>query len=72
MLITGVTSVDSLKTEKTLPQLTPIKAFPTTIFIGRDGKVKKIHAGFYGPGTGEYYDAYRKDFEDTIDSLLKQ
>jgi thiol-disulfide isomerase/thioredoxin len=72
MLITGVTSVDSLKTEKTLPQLTPIKAFPTTIFIGRDGKVKKIHAGFYGPGTGEYYDAYRKDFEETIDTLLKQ
>jgi thiol-disulfide isomerase/thioredoxin len=72
MLITGVTSADSLKTEKTLPQLTPIKAFPTTIFIGRDGKVKKIHAGFYGPGTGAYYDAYRKEFEETIDALLKQ
>jgi len=72
MLITGVTSADSLKTEKTLPQLTPIKAFPTTIFIGRDGKVKKIHAGFYGPGTGEYYDAYRREFEETIQDLLKQ
>ena len=72
MLITGVTSADSLKTEKTLPQLTPIKAFPTTIFIGRDGKVKKIHAGFYGPGTGAYYDAYRKEFEETVEALLKQ
>jgi peroxiredoxin len=72
MLITGVTSADSLKTEKTLPQLTPIKAFPSTIFIGRDGKVKKIHAGFYGPGTGEYYDAYRKEFEETIGALLKE
>lgn len=72
MLITGVTSADSLKTEKTLPQLTPIKAFPTTIFIGKDGKVKKIHAGFYGPGTGEHYDAYRKEFEETVNGLLKQ
>jgi thiol-disulfide isomerase/thioredoxin len=71
MLITGVTSGDSLKTEKTLPQLTPIKAFPTTIFIGRDGKVKKIHAGFYGPGTGSYYDAFKKEFEETIETLLK-
>lgn len=72
MLITGVTSVDSLKTEKTLPQLTPIKAFPTTIFIGRDGKVKKIHAGFYGPGAGEFHTAFRKEFEATVDELLKR
>jgi thiol-disulfide isomerase/thioredoxin len=72
MLITGVTSADSLKTEKTLPQLTPIKAFPTTIFVGRDGKVKKIHAGFYGPGSGEHYEAYRKEFEATVSELLSQ
>jgi thiol-disulfide isomerase/thioredoxin len=71
MLITGVTSGDSLKTEKTLPQLTPIKAFPTTIFVGRDGKVKKIHAGFYGPGSGPYYEAYKKEFEETLQALLK-
>lgn len=71
MLITGVTSADSLKTEKTLPQLTPIKAFPTTIFIGKDGKVKKIHAGFEGPGTGARYDLYKEEFEKTISSLLK-
>jgi peroxiredoxin len=72
MLVTGVTSADSLKTEKTLPQLTPIKAFPTTIFIGRDGKVKKIHAGFEGPGTGQHYEAYKKEFNATVDALLKQ
>ena len=36
MLITGVAVGDSLRTEKTLPQLTPIKAFPTTIFLGKD------------------------------------
>lgn len=71
MLITGVTSADSLKTEKTLPQLTPIKAFPTTIFIGKDGKVKKIHGGFEGPGTGARYDLYKEEFEKMISSLLK-
>ncbi len=71
ILITGVTSDDPLRTEKTLPQLTPIKAFPTTIFIGRDGKVKKIHGGFYGPGTGVHYDESRKRFYDTVNELLK-
>ncbi len=72
MLITGVTSVDSMKTEKTLPQITPIKAFPSTIFIGKDGKVKKFHTGFYGPGSGRYFDEFKKEFEETITELLKQ
>ena len=72
MLITGVSSVDSLKTEKTLPQITPIKAFPSTIFIGKDGKVKKFHTGFYGPGSGEYYEEFKKEFEATVTALLKE
>ena len=71
-LNTGVTTNDSLRTEKTLPQLTPIKAFPTTIFLGKDGKVKKIHPGFEGPGSGEHHEQFKKEFYATIDELLKQ
>ncbi len=69
MLITGVTSADSLRTEKTLPELTPIKAFPSTIFIGRDGKVKSIHAGFSGPATGLHHEAFKQEFDRTIRAL---
>jgi thiol-disulfide isomerase/thioredoxin len=72
MLITGVSSVDSFKTEKTLPQITPIKAFPSTIFIGKDGKVKKFHTGFYGPGSGVYFEEFKKEFEETVTLLLKE
>ena len=72
ILNTGVTTSDSLRTEKTLPQFTPIKAFPTTIFIGKDGRVKKVHPGFEGPGTGQHYEAYKKEFNATVDALLKQ
>lgn len=72
MLITGVTVNDSLRTEKTLPQLTPIKVFPTTIFLGKDGRVKKIDTGFYGPGTGIYYEEYKKNFYATITALQKE
>lgn len=71
LLITGVTVSDTLRTEKTLPQLTPIKAFPTTIFIGKDGKVAKIKAGFKGPGAGAYHEELKKEFATTIDALLK-
>lgn len=72
LLNTGVTSSDSLRTEKTLPQFSPIKVFPTTIFIGKDGKVKKVHAGFSGPGTGKHYEEFKAAFEATISELLAQ
>ncbi len=71
MLITGATANDSLKTEKTLPQITPIKVFPSTIYINKKGNVYKIHSGFYGPGAGKYFEEYKKEFYATIDQLLK-
>jgi hypothetical protein len=52
--------------------MTAIKVFPTTIFIGRDGKVKKVHPGFAGPGAGEYHEQFKKEFDLTIEELLKQ
>lgn len=72
VLITGVTYNDSLRTEKTLPQLTNLKAFPTTIFIGKNGAVKKIYTGFTGPGTGTFYEQYKKEFDQTINTLLQE
>jgi thiol-disulfide isomerase/thioredoxin len=72
MLITGVRVGDTLRTEKTLPEITRIKMFPTTLFIGRDGELKSTHTGFYGPGTGAHYEAYKKEFYSVIDELLKQ
>ena len=72
LLNTGVTVSDSLRTEKTLPQLTPIKSFPSTIFLDKNGRVAHIHAGFEGPGTGEHYEALKKDFEATVNRLLKE
>lgn len=71
MLITGVLSSDTLRTEKTLPQMTPIKAFPSMIFIGKDGTVKKTHAGYSGPATGIHHENFKKEFEDEIKLLLE-
>jgi thiol-disulfide isomerase/thioredoxin len=72
MLITGVTSTDEQKTEKTLPQLTPIRAFPTSIFLDRKGNVREIHSVFYGPGTKQYFEEYKKVFKNIVDGLLKE
>ena|ERR1700689_4799103 len=70
ILITGVSVNDSLRSEKTLPQLQTIEGFPTTIFIGKDGNVAKIHTGFNGPGTGEHYDEQKKEFYGIVNALL--
>jgi thiol-disulfide isomerase/thioredoxin len=61
---------DKQKASETLPMLNKVVAFPTMIFIGRDGKVKKIHTGFSGPGTGVYYDQFVQHFNETVNELL--
>lgn len=72
VLITGVTVSDSLRTEKTLPQVTPIKVFPSSIILDKSGKVRKLDNSFFGPGTGEHYEAYKKDFYETMNKLLQE
>ncbi len=71
MLITGVSVADSLRTEKTLPQITPIKGFPTTIFLDRKGNVREIHSSFYGPGSGKHYEEFKIEFFATVERLTK-
>jgi thiol-disulfide isomerase/thioredoxin len=61
---------DKAKAAETLPMLNAVVAFPTTIFIGKDGKVKKIHTGFSGPGTGVYYQQFVEEFNETVNELL--
>jgi thiol-disulfide isomerase/thioredoxin len=70
MLVTGVTVADPARTEKTLPQLEKINAFPTLIIIDKKGVVRKIHSGFSGPGTGIHYEHFKDDFDKIIGDLL--
>lgn len=60
----------SVKTEAAtvLPSLNAVLAFPTTIFVDRSGRVRKIHTGFNGPGTGEHY----KKLTAEVTALIKQ
>jgi thiol-disulfide isomerase/thioredoxin len=63
---------DKDKASETLPMLNKVVAFPTTIFIGKDGKVKKIHTGFTGPSTGVYYEQFQQQFNETVNELLSE
>ena len=70
LLVAGVS--DKKKASATLPDLSRVLAFPTSVFIGRDGKVRRIYSGFSGPGTGSHFEELRADFENEIQALLKQ
>jgi thiol-disulfide isomerase/thioredoxin len=70
ILFAGLSSTEAAS--KALPQLNGIASFPTTIFIDKKGKVRKIHSGFSGPATGKFYEEFKTEFNDLIDSLVAE
>ncbi|HTV66104.1 MAG TPA: TlpA disulfide reductase family protein [Bryocella sp.] len=66
LLLSGTT--DQGQIAKTLPQLVGFGAFPTSIFIDRDGHVRQILAGFTGPSTGEKY----QEVQQRMDELVRE
>lgn len=70
ILLAGIS--DTRAAGATLPQLTNFTAFPTTIFLGRDGRVRRIHAGFYGPAMGERQRELEREFEREVERLLAE
>jgi thiol-disulfide isomerase/thioredoxin len=69
MLLAGSTEEGEIG--RRLPQLVNFGAYPTTIFIGRDGLVKRIHTGFEGKATGERFAKLKAEYEELIKDLLE-
>ena len=55
-----------------LPFLDHIMSYPTCIFIDRAGKVRRIRTGFYGPGTGEHYENYKRNLKLFLEKMLAE
>ena len=53
-----------------LPQGKNLNSWPTSFFIGRDGLVKTIHAGFSGPATGPAYEQLKGELDALVQKLL--
>lgn len=53
-----------------LPMLNHILSFPTTIFIDKKGKVRRIYTSLSGPATGIYYEEYAEEFNAFMSELL--
>ncbi len=70
LLLAGVSDAEAAGA--TLPQLHGFTAFPTTVFLGRDGRVRLVHAGFLGPATGARHTLQVDEFRSTIERLLRE
>jgi thiol-disulfide isomerase/thioredoxin len=70
LLLAGVNDTEAAAA--TLPQLRGFTSFPTTVFLGRDGRVRRVHAGFYGPAMGAQHERMIREFEAEVERLLAE
>jgi thiol-disulfide isomerase/thioredoxin len=74
MLIAGTTnpSPTSKTIADALPQIVNFGAYPTTIFLGRDGRVRSVHAGFASPAAGAEHVRLKQEVRDLVERLLAE
>lgn len=60
------------KAQQKLPMLNHVLSYPTTIFVDKNGEVRKIHTGFNGPATGDKYIEFKEEFDRFVTQLLSE
>jgi len=55
-----------------LPQTVNLNSFPTTFFLGRDGRVRSAHAGFPGKASGTFHEQAKQEMTHTVEQLLAE
>jgi hypothetical protein len=58
--------------QEKLPQAVNLKAWPTSFFLGRDGKVRRVHVGFTSPGNASHDAALKAEITREIEALLAE
>lgn len=72
ILLAQTGSTNKQKANNKLPMLNNLLSYPTTIFIDKKGKVRKIHTGFNGPATGEKFIEFKTEFERFVGELRNE
>ena len=63
---------DQADVAEKVPQIHNLNSFPTTIFIGRDGLVRAVHAGFAGAVSGVFHENAKEEITATVERLLAE
>ncbi len=72
ILLAQIGTSSKTKANEKLPMLNHVLSYPTTLYIDKQGEVRKIHTGFNGPATGAKHEEFKKEFAITLDQLLKE
>ena len=52
--------------------LNHVLSYPTSIFVDKTGKVRKIHTGFNGPATGDKFIEFKDEFTTFMNMLINE
>lgn len=55
-----------------IPQAINLNCWPTSFFLGRDGRVREVHAGFAGPANPTAHQALTQEVTDLVEQLLAE
>jgi thiol-disulfide isomerase/thioredoxin len=69
ILVTRAVGKD--EASRSIPLLSQVSAFPTTLFLNRGHRVVRVHTGFSGPATGRPYNEFRAETETLVKKLLQ-
>jgi peroxiredoxin len=63
---------DTEQLNEKVPQAENLNCWPTSFFLGRDGRVREIHAGFAGPANPQAHEALIKETTKLVEQLLAE
>jgi thiol-disulfide isomerase/thioredoxin len=55
-----------------MPQGLNLNSFPTTFYVGRDGRVRSAHAGFPGKASGKFHEETIHELTQLVERLLAE
>ncbi|HEV8347875.1 MAG TPA: TlpA disulfide reductase family protein [Vicinamibacterales bacterium] len=55
-----------------MPQAVNLNSFPTTFYLGRDGRVRGVHAGFPGAASGKFHQETKDEITADVERLLAE
>jgi hypothetical protein len=55
-----------------IPQAMNLNTWPATFFVGKDGRVRKVHAGLAAPASGTFHAELQSDYTSEIETLLAE
>ena len=63
---------DPKELNEKVPQGVNLNAYPTSFYLGRDGRVRSSHAGFPGKATGKFHTDAKEEISALVERLLAE